>query len=314
MEVWSGLRGGGDWWLLDCRGDPDSRPLGRMGTATARGRVAERNVRPTVCRLKPAPQQRTGRAPPLRDQVDAGDDGAGAVDGVAVKDGDVVRQVELRVAVEGAGDAVLPEELFAGEGEGGGGGGVGDEDVVDALVRAAGGALAGDAVVVEAAPAHAERAGEGHHHLDLVGVGLGVEVAAEEGDRGGHRGLALADPVERLLELLHADVLLEAPVGEVDVGDADAPDAGDEELAHDADAVEAEEQAARLCLEVALAVPREGVAADDRDAFAVARAFRAAGVVAELLREDVGGALLAARAAENNFLADDEIRRRPRVG
>jgi hypothetical protein len=78
----------------------------------------------------------------------------------------------------------------------------------------------------------------------------------------------------------------------VDVDDAHPADAGDLELAHDADAPESEQKASGLRLQVALAVVFEGITADDRDAFPVARALGAAGVITQVQGEHLGRVLL----------------------
>ena len=105
-----------------------------------------------------------------------------------------------------------------------------------------------------------------------------------------------------------ANVVLEAPIGEMNVDDADAADAGDEEFTHDTDAIEAQQERGGLRFKVQLIVKEEGKAADDGDAFVVAFALRAFAVVTQLTGQHggrVGGQLVV--ALEFHFLAEDEI-------
>ena len=71
-------------------------------------------------------------------------------------------------------------------------------------------------------------------------MGPDVEVPAENGDVGGHITLSGGDPVQRLLELSVSNVVFNRPMREVHIDDANSPDCGQEELAHDAHAPKAQ--------------------------------------------------------------------------
>src|SRR5687767_9467625 len=95
----------------------------------------------------------------------------------------------------------------------------------------------------------------------------------------------------------------------MDIDDAHATDLGNQELPHHADPIEAQEQSAGLGFEGDGVVVSERVGTQNRNAFAVARAFGALTVIAQLLGERGGGVVLAfvLGSFEENFLKENEL-------